>query len=98
MEGMEVDSMRLFELRVEKMLSQEDLHQLSGVSRDTISRLERGESQAQYRTIRKLADALESHNGNSSRKASGYRKQGSFGSRTYSILLVYSLKSHDQLA
>ena len=57
--GMEVDSMRLFELRVEKMLSQEDLHQLSGVSRDTISRLERGESQAQYRTIRKLADALE---------------------------------------
>jgi transcriptional regulator with XRE-family HTH domain len=56
---MEVDSMRLFELRVEKMLSQEDLHQLSGVSRDTISRLERGESQAQYRTIRKLADALE---------------------------------------
>jgi transcriptional regulator with XRE-family HTH domain len=59
MEGMEVDSMRLFELRVEKMLTQEDLHQLSGVSRDTISRLERGESQAQYRTIRKLADALE---------------------------------------
>jgi transcriptional regulator with XRE-family HTH domain len=59
MEGMEVDSIRLFELRVEKMLSQEDLHQLSGVSRDTISRLERGESQAQYRTIRKLADALE---------------------------------------
>jgi transcriptional regulator with XRE-family HTH domain len=56
---MEVDSIRLFELRVEKMLSQEDLHQLSGVSRDTISRLERGESQAQYRTIRKLADALE---------------------------------------
>jgi transcriptional regulator with XRE-family HTH domain len=59
MGGMEVDSIRLFELRVEKMLSQEDLHQLSGVSRDTISRLERGESQAQYRTIRKLADALE---------------------------------------
>jgi len=55
---MKVDSMRLFELRVEKDLSQEELHLLSGVSRDTISRLERGESSAQYRTIRKLADAL----------------------------------------
>jgi transcriptional regulator with XRE-family HTH domain len=38
---MKVDSMRLFELRAEKDLSQEELHQLSGVSRDTISRLER---------------------------------------------------------
>jgi transcriptional regulator with XRE-family HTH domain len=56
---MEVNGMRLFELRVEKMLSQEDLHRLSGVSRDTISRLERREGGAQYRTIRKLADALE---------------------------------------
>jgi transcriptional regulator with XRE-family HTH domain len=56
---MEVDGMRLFELRVEKMLSQEELHQLSGVSRDTISRLERGVSGAQYHTIRRLADALE---------------------------------------
>jgi transcriptional regulator with XRE-family HTH domain len=56
---MEVDVVRLKELRIEKMLSQEDLHQLSGVSRDTISRVEGGKSEAQYRTIRKLADALE---------------------------------------
>jgi transcriptional regulator with XRE-family HTH domain len=50
---------RLKELRIEKMLSQEELHQLSGVARDTISRLERGQGEAQYRTIRKLTDALE---------------------------------------
>lgn len=50
---------RLKELRVEKMLSQEELHKKSGVARDTISRLERGAGQAQYRTIRRLADALE---------------------------------------
>jgi transcriptional regulator with XRE-family HTH domain len=56
---MEVDNVRLFELRIEKMLSQRDLHELSGVSRDTISRLERGESRPQYRTIRRLADALD---------------------------------------
>jgi transcriptional regulator with XRE-family HTH domain len=57
---MEVDVLRLKELRVDKMLSQEELHQLSGVARDTISRLERGAGrQAQYRTIRRLADALE---------------------------------------
>jgi transcriptional regulator with XRE-family HTH domain len=55
----EVDRMKLFELRVEKMLSQEDLHRRSGVSRDTISRLEQGKGGAQYRTIRKLSDALE---------------------------------------
>jgi transcriptional regulator with XRE-family HTH domain len=56
---MEVDTMRLKELRIEKMLSQDELHQRSGVARDTISRLERGKGEAQYRTIRKLADALE---------------------------------------
>lgn len=57
--GMEVDAMRLKVLRIEKMLSQDELHQRSGVARDTISRLERGKGEAQYRTIRKLADALE---------------------------------------
>ncbi len=57
---MEVNVQRLKELRVEKMLSQEELHQRSGVARDTISKLERGASKgAQYRTIRRLADALE---------------------------------------
>ena len=57
---MEVDLVRLKELRIEKMLSQQELHERSGVARDTISRLERGTSRdAQYRTIRRLADALE---------------------------------------
>ncbi len=51
--------MKLKELRIEKMLSQEELHKLSGVSRDTISRIERGKGEVQYRTIRKLSDALE---------------------------------------
>ena len=51
---------RLKELRVEKMLSQEELARKAQVSRDTISKLERGVSKdAQYKTIHKLADALE---------------------------------------
>ena len=55
---MEVNVARLKELRVEHMLSQEELHQKSGVARDTISRLERGAGEAQYKTIRRLADAF----------------------------------------
>ena len=57
---MEVDVDRLKELRVEKMLSQEELAQKAHVARDTISKLERGASKnAHYKTIHKLADALQ---------------------------------------
>jgi transcriptional regulator with XRE-family HTH domain len=39
-------------------LTQQKLSRISGVSQDTISDLERGEREAQPRTIRKLAKAL----------------------------------------
>jgi transcriptional regulator with XRE-family HTH domain len=56
---MRVDVDRLKELRVEKMLSQQELAEKSGVARDTISKLERGASKsARYSTIHKLAAAL----------------------------------------
>ena len=51
--------MRLKELRVENMVSQDQLHDTSGVARDTISRIESGKTtNVQYKTIRRLADAL----------------------------------------
>jgi HTH-type transcriptional regulator, competence development regulator len=56
---MRIDAMRLKELRVERMVSQDQLHQISGVSRDAISRIESGKTQnVQYKTIKRLADAL----------------------------------------
>jgi HTH-type transcriptional regulator, competence development regulator len=56
---MRIDAMRLKELRVEKMVSQNQLHEMSGVSRDAISRIELGKtSNVQYKTIKRLADAL----------------------------------------
>jgi len=57
---MRIDAMRLKELRVERMVSQDQLHELSGVARDTISRIESGRTtNVQYKTIKRLADALE---------------------------------------
>ena len=55
---MEVDVQRLKTLRRLRALSQEELAEESGVGRATISRIERGETGAHGRTLRKLAVAL----------------------------------------
>ena len=49
---------RLKELRREQVLSLRDLEEKSGVSYNTIWRIEDGRQGAQPRTIRKLAEAL----------------------------------------
>ena len=49
---------RLKELRQLRAMSQEELSEESGVGRTTISRIERGETGAQGRTLRRLAKAL----------------------------------------
>jgi transcriptional regulator with XRE-family HTH domain len=49
---------KLAEVRQRKLLSQAELAERAGVSKNTIHRLENGISEAQGRTIRKLADAL----------------------------------------
>ena len=56
MEG--VDGVKLRELRRRKVLSLHDLEEISGVSYNTIWRLEDGRQGAHPRTIRKLAEAL----------------------------------------
>ena len=55
---MEVKVRRLKELRRLRALSQEELAEESGVGRATISRIERGETGAHGRTLRRLAKAL----------------------------------------
>jgi transcriptional regulator with XRE-family HTH domain len=55
---MEVNVRRLKELRQLRALSQEELAEESGVGRATISRIERGETGAHGRTLRRLAKAL----------------------------------------
>jgi transcriptional regulator with XRE-family HTH domain len=55
-----VDGEKLTELREERFLSHRELAKLAGVSPQTVLNLERGKGeQAQRRTIRKLARALE---------------------------------------
>ena len=49
---------RLRELRRQKVLSMRELEEKSGVSYNTIWRLENGVTGAQPRTIRKIAGAL----------------------------------------
>ena len=56
---MEVNVERLRELRQEQVLSLRELEERSGVSYNTIWRIEAGRQGAQPRTIRKLAEALE---------------------------------------
>jgi transcriptional regulator with XRE-family HTH domain len=46
-------------LREERLLTQEELGEAAGVSRDQVSRIERDEVDPRFRTIRKLARALE---------------------------------------
>jgi transcriptional regulator with XRE-family HTH domain len=56
---MEVDGVKLKELRLDQGLSQEELHQMTGVSRDTISKMETGDRPNPHpRTLRRLASAL----------------------------------------
>ena len=54
----EVDGMRLRELRRRRMLSLRELEQRSGVAFDNINKLENEKRRAQPRTVRKLAEAL----------------------------------------
>jgi len=54
----EVDGARLRRLRQERALSLRDLGRESGVAYDTISHLERGNREAQPRTVRRLAEVL----------------------------------------
>ena len=56
---MEADGVKLREIRLDRGYSQEELHKLTGISRDTISRLETGGRPNPHpRTLRKLAEAL----------------------------------------
>lgn len=55
---MEMNVQRLRELRKHRVLSMRELEERSGVSYNTIWRLEAGRQGAQPRTIRKLAEAL----------------------------------------
>ncbi len=55
---MEVNVERLRELRRQRVLSLRELEERSGVSYNTIWRIEDGRQGAQPRTIRKLAEAL----------------------------------------
>ncbi|MGW3545658.1 helix-turn-helix domain-containing protein [Nocardia niigatensis] len=55
---------RLREYRVAKFLTQEELADLSGVSRPTIARIESGTAKPRPRTVRKLAAALGIEPGN----------------------------------
>jgi transcriptional regulator with XRE-family HTH domain len=56
---MEVDAMKLRELRRRRVLTLEELAEKADVGRNTIWRLEHGVMGAQPRTIRKLAKALD---------------------------------------
>ena len=58
MASMEVNVERLRALRKEQVLSLRELEEKSGVSYNTIWRIEDGRQGAHPRTIRKLADAL----------------------------------------
>jgi transcriptional regulator with XRE-family HTH domain len=56
---MEIDGVKLREARLDRGLSQEELHEMTGVSRDTISKMETGDRPNPHpRTLRKLAEAL----------------------------------------
>jgi len=58
MTSMEVNVERLKELRRERVLSLRELEERSGVSYNSIWRIEDGRQGAHPRTVRKLAEAL----------------------------------------
>lgn len=51
--------MRIREIRRKLKLTQQQLSKLSGVPRETISRIESGNRNTSFETVRKLADALD---------------------------------------
>jgi transcriptional regulator with XRE-family HTH domain len=55
---MEVNVERLKELRKLRALSQQELARAAGIGRATLSRIERGETGAHGRTLRRLAEVL----------------------------------------
>ena len=55
---MEVNVERLKELRRLRALSQQELADAASLGRNTVSRIERGETGAHGRTLRRLAQAL----------------------------------------
>jgi HTH-type transcriptional regulator, competence development regulator len=55
---MEVDGMKLRELREDRTLSARELAEAAGVHYNTVLRLENNQGGAQPRTLRKLAKAL----------------------------------------
>ena len=55
---MEVNVERLKELRKLRALSQQELAEAAGIGRATLSRIEREETGAHGRTLRKLAEVL----------------------------------------
>jgi transcriptional regulator with XRE-family HTH domain len=55
---MEVNVKRLREFRRRRAFSQQELADAASVGRNTISRIERGETGAHGRTLRRLAQAL----------------------------------------
>jgi transcriptional regulator with XRE-family HTH domain len=59
-EAVRIDGERLRELRRSRFLTRDELAEKSGVARDHIGRLERGEieGESRMRTIRSLAEAL----------------------------------------
>jgi transcriptional regulator with XRE-family HTH domain len=60
-EAVRIDGERLRELRRSRFLTRDELAEKSGVARDHIGRLERGEipGESRMRTIRALAEALD---------------------------------------
>lgn len=54
-----IDPSRLKTARLQKALSQRDLAKVSGVSLNTVNRLETGQREARLSTIKRLATALE---------------------------------------
>ncbi len=60
MRRMEVDGVKLRELRLDRGLSQQELADMTGVSRDSISKMETGARPKPYpSTMRRLAGALD---------------------------------------
>jgi transcriptional regulator with XRE-family HTH domain len=55
---MEIDRMKLKELREDQALSMRELAAKAEVSHQTVWSLERGDGTAQARTVRKLSEAL----------------------------------------
>jgi transcriptional regulator with XRE-family HTH domain len=58
--GVKINGEKLQQLRLERFLSRDEVAEKSGIHRDHIGRLERGEGgESRPPTVRKLAEALE---------------------------------------